>query len=91
MHVNKSEKRIILNRKLSDSIKKAEIMCEEGADIIDIGGESSRPGALAVDKIEEQNRIIPVIKELSKRNITVSCDTKNAITMEKGDLILQLK
>ena len=68
----------------SDSIKKAETMCEEGADIIDIGGESSRPGALTVDKIEEQNRIIPVIKELSKRNITVSCDTKNSSTMEKA-------
>ena len=51
---------------LSDCIKKAETMCEEGADIIDIGGESSRPGASNIDKIEEQNRIIPVIKELSK-------------------------
>lgn len=69
---------------LSDCIKKAETMCEEGADIIDIGGESSRPGASNIDVKEEQRRIISIIKELSKRKITISCDTKNASTMEKA-------
>ena len=67
-----------------ESIKKAIKMCEDGADIIDIGGESSKPGALSINESEEQRRIIPVIKELSKMNITISCDTKNANTMKKA-------
>jgi len=64
------------------ALQKAIQMVEEGANIIDIGGESSRPGAQRIDDIEEQRRIIPIIKELSKYNILISCDTRNASTME---------
>ena len=43
-------------------------MIEEGVNIIDIGGESTRPGAERVSEAEEQRRVIPVIKELSGKN-----------------------
>jgi len=69
---------------LKQSIIKATKMYEEGADIIDVGGESSRPGSKPIDQTEEQKRIIPIIKELSKMNITISCDTKNSETMKKA-------
>ena len=69
---------------LNQAIKKAIKMYEEGADIIDVGGESTKPGSISIDKIEEQKRIIPIIRKLSKMDIMVSCDTKNSDTMEKA-------
>lgn len=49
---------------------------KEGADIIDIGGESTRPGSTAISEAEELNRVIPVIKELSRTlSIPLSIDT----------------
>jgi len=60
-------------------------MISEGADIIDIGGESTRPGAESISEEEELNRIIPVIKGLRKANndIIISIDTyKNRIAKE---------
>ena len=53
---------------LDIAVAAAQRMMEEGADIIDVGGESTRPGASAVDVQEEIKRIKPVIKELSKNN-----------------------
>ena len=51
-------------------------MAEEGADIIDIGGESSRPGAEAISTEEELARILPVIKAIRKKiNVPLSVDT----------------
>lgn len=51
-------------------------MAQDGAAIIDIGGESTRPGSDPVDPKEEINRVIPVIKELSNRiNVPISIDT----------------
>ena len=69
--------------KPSKAIKQAYKLIDEGADIIDVGGESTRPGAKAIPQDEELNRIIPVIKELCKNNIKVSCDTRNSFTMER--------
>jgi len=43
-------------------------MIEEGADIIDIGGESSRPGSMPVSLDEEIKRVIPVVKEVARRS-----------------------
>jgi dihydropteroate synthase len=57
-------------------------MIAEGVDIIDIGGESTRPGAERVSETEEIARIIPVIKELSKHRVTISIDTMRASTAE---------
>jgi len=58
------------------AVEIAERLVEDGADIIDIGGESTRPGAEPVTIEEEIKRAIPVIKKLSKRiNIPISIDT----------------
>ncbi len=66
---------------LKNALTRAENMIKEGADIIDVGGESTRPGASIIDVQEEIKRIKPVIKELSKNNILISCDTRNSLTM----------
>jgi len=58
------------------ALKHVEQMIEEGADIIDIGGESTRPGSLGVSEQEECERVIPIIKEIRKRfDIILSIDT----------------
>jgi dihydropteroate synthase len=50
------------------AVERAEQMLAEGADIIDIGGESTRPGSLAISAEEESSRVVPVIAALSKRS-----------------------
>jgi dihydropteroate synthase len=55
-------------------------MIEDGVDIIDIGGESTRPGADRVPADEEQARVIPVIRELAKESVVISIDTMRAST-----------
>ena len=57
-------------------------MIAEGVDIIDIGGESTRPGAVRVTALEEQRRVIPVIEKLSQTGIPISIDTMHAQTAE---------
>jgi dihydropteroate synthase len=59
-------------------------MIAEGVDIIDIGGESTRPGADRVSAEEEQARVMPVIAELSKHGVKISIDTMRADTAEKA-------
>lgn len=56
-------------------------LAAEGADIVDIGGESTRPGAAPVAADEEQRRILPVIAALSAAGLRLSVDTRNAATM----------
>ncbi len=55
-------------------------MLEAGADLLDIGGESTRPGAEPVTPEEEARRVVPVIREIAKA-APVSVDTRNAATM----------
>ena len=55
-------------------------MIEEGVDIIDVGGESTRPGADRVSEEEEQRRVIPVIKALAGKGVDISIDTMRAST-----------
>ncbi|MEQ9618649.1 MAG: dihydropteroate synthase [Deltaproteobacteria bacterium] len=58
------------------ALKRAEKMIEEGADIVDIGGESTRPGSEGISEEEEITRVIPVIREIYKRfDIVMSVDT----------------
>jgi dihydropteroate synthase len=57
-------------------------MIAEGVDIIDIGGESTRPGAERVSEAEEIERTIPVITELAKHGVKMSIDTMRASTAE---------
>ncbi|MDI6714729.1 MAG: dihydropteroate synthase [Thermodesulfovibrio sp.] len=60
-------------------------LAEEGADIIDIGGESTRPGAEPLSVDEELKRVIPVIENLSKKiNIPISIDTYKAKVAEEA-------
>ena len=56
-------------------------MVADGADILDIGGESTRPGSTAVTPAEEQARILPVIAGLRLAGVPLSVDTRNAATM----------
>jgi dihydropteroate synthase len=59
-------------------------MAEEGADIIDVGGESTRPGAEPVPSEEELRRILPVIRGLARRGIAISVDTSKASVAKKA-------
>jgi dihydropteroate synthase len=64
---------------LEKGIERALQMIEEGADIIDVGGESTRPGYTPVDEEEEIRRVIPVIERLSKiSDVIISVDTMKA-------------
>lgn len=56
-------------------------MLEAGADIIDVGGESTRPGAEPVAPEDEARRVLPVIRELASRGATISVDTRHAAVM----------
>ncbi|MBW9169801.1 dihydropteroate synthase [Clostridium estertheticum] len=61
---------------ISSAINRAKIMVAEGVDIIDIGGESTRPGHEDVSEEEEIKRVIPIIRELKKQlDIPISVDT----------------
>ena len=67
------------------AIDQAKSMVENGAGIIDIGGESTRPGALAVSAKDELNRVIPVIEALSGQiKVPISIDTSKPEVMEQA-------
>lgn len=68
----------------SDAIAQAERMIANGADIIDIGGESTRPGAETVSLQEELDRVLPVIEVLKDSGIALSIDTYKAETMRQA-------
>ena len=63
------------------AVDAATAMLEAGADIIDIGGESTRPGAEPVDPAIERQRVLPVVADLAARGAVVSIDTRNPSTM----------
>jgi dihydropteroate synthase len=65
-----------------DAIAAGLAMAADGADIIDVGGESTRPGATPVPPEIEQARVLPVIRTLASEGICVSADTRNAATMQ---------
>lgn len=69
---------------LDSAIKRAKDMVENGADIIDVGGESTRPGYDPVDSLSEINRVVPVVERLTKEiNVPISVDTSKALVAEK--------
>ncbi len=65
----------------ADAIAAGERMAAEGADIIDIGGESTRPGSAAAPPEEERARVLPVVAGLRGLGVALSIDTRNAATM----------
>ena len=66
---------------LGDALKRGRAMLDDGADILDVGGESTRPGAEPVSAEEERARVVPVVKELSEMGALVSIDTRRAEVM----------
>ncbi len=70
---------------LDAALRRAEQAIDEGADVLDVGGESTRPGAAAVAADEELRRVIPVIEALAKRSpIPISVDTYKADVAERA-------
>lgn len=59
-------------------------LLRSGADIIDVGGESTRPGAVRVDQTEELRRVLPVIRELAAAGAAISIDTMRAVVAEEA-------
>lgn len=66
------------------ALKRAEEMMSEGVEIIDVGGESTKPGADRITQAEEVARVIPVIKELAKKDMPISIDTTRASVAEQA-------
>ena len=71
-------------RSTREAIALGERMAADGAAIIDVGGESTRPGAAAVGAAEEQRRILPVIAALARAGLRLSVDTRNSDTMARA-------
>jgi len=72
------------HRDIDDAIRHGRLMAEQGADLVDVGGESTRPGATRVDRAEESRRVLPVIRELAAAGVAVSIDTTRAAVAEQA-------
>lgn len=59
-------------------------LATEGADLVDVGGESTRPGAPRVDEDEELRRVVPVVRGLAAEGVAVSVDTVRASVAERS-------
>lgn len=71
------------NTSLTVALNHAEQLMKDGADILDVGGESSRPGSDYVSPEEEWARIEPILRELRKWNVPVTVDTRRAWVMRR--------
>jgi dihydropteroate synthase len=69
---------------VQDALTRAEEMITEGVDIIDVGGESTKPGAERVTEAEEQERVIPIITEIVKMGKPISIDTTRSAIAEEA-------
>jgi len=65
------------------AVARARALIGEGADILDIGGESTRPGAAPVSLEEERRRVLPVLEQLAAGNVPVSVDTRKPALMRE--------
>ena len=74
------------------AVARGRALAAEGADVVDVGGESTRPGAAPVGADEEQRRVLPVIRALVADGLTVSVDTRTpevaAAAVEAGATII---
>ena len=69
---------------IDKAIKRAKLMVEEGADIIDVGAESTRPGATYIEEKEELRRLLPIVKKLVEEiDVPISIDTYKAKVAEE--------
>ena len=64
-----------------EAVRKALRLAREGADIIDIGGESTRPGSVPVPESQELERVVPVVEALAREGLVVSVDTSRPEVM----------
>jgi dihydropteroate synthase len=71
-------------RNAQQAISHALLLAEQGADILDVGGESTRPGAAPVSVDEELRRVLPVIEALAARGLAVSADTRKPFVMQEA-------
>ena len=69
---------------LDAAVAHAQRLIDEGADLLDIGGESTRPGAAAVSLEEERRRVLPVLEALLSANIPLSVDTQKPELMREA-------
>lgn len=81
-----------VEQRTEKAVTAARQMIAAGATIIDVGGESTRPGAERVPQPEEAARVVPVVAQLVRESIRVSVDTMNSATaaacLEQGDVII---
>lgn len=66
---------------LREALEQCDRLCREGADMLDIGGESTRPGARPVDSDEECARVLPVLRHALSLGLPVSVDTRHTAVM----------
>ncbi|MGD9484637.1 dihydropteroate synthase [Streptomyces sp. TRM70308] len=66
------------------AVKRGLALVAEGADLVDVGGESTRPGAQRVDEAEELRRVVPVVRGLAGEGVLVSVDTMRASVAEQA-------
>ncbi|MEV7688254.1 dihydropteroate synthase [Streptomyces bungoensis] len=66
------------------AVKRGLDLVAEGADLVDVGGESTRPGATRVDEAEELRRVVPVVRGLASEGVVVSVDTMRASVAEQS-------
>ncbi len=71
-------------RSVEHAVAHGRAMHDDGADLVDVGGESTRPGAHRVDAAEEQARVLPVIRELAAAGVALSIDTTSAATAARA-------
>ncbi|EEH64613.1 dihydropteroate synthase [Gleimia coleocanis DSM 15436] len=64
------------------AVQRAEYLVQNGADIIDVGGESTRPGSSRITALDEQERVLQVVEHLAQHGYVISVDTVNATTAE---------
>ena len=69
---------------LDDAVAHGCRLANDGADLVDVGGESTRPGAERVEAAEEERRVIPVIEALVANGVRVSIDTYRAAVAERA-------
>lgn len=62
------------------AVAQGKLLASQGASIVDVGGESTRPGAGRVEDAEERRRVLPIVEALAREGVTVSIDTMRAST-----------
>ena len=71
------------HNRLDDALRRADRMIEEGAAVLDVGGESTRPGATPVEAHVERQRLVPFVREAARRwSVPISVDTRRAVVAQ---------